>query len=438
MLRNPNISRQILRLAIPSILANITIPLVGIVDTAIAGHIGDAAAIGGIAIATVVFDLLYWSFGFLRVGTSGLAAQAFGRREDTTPILTRAVRIALYAAAGILLLQYPVYLLMPYCFSCSETVADFAQTYFLIRVWAAPATLSLMAFKGWFIGNQDTVSPMATDIVVNVTNILMSWLFAVVLKMGAAGVAYGTLVAQYTGLVLSLGIFRYRYTACYESLIHRTSSLQGPDLSGFSRLNANLFVRSVCFILIYCAYTLIASNCGTIPLAVSALYMHLFMFFSYFVDGYAYAGEALVGKAIGEKGKGSEIVSALFAHAIGVAVVFTVIFVAFGAELMRIFTDDVTVLDASEEYLMWLYVFPILSTLAFMWDGVYTGATRGTDIRNAMLWAAASFGVVYLLCIFIPCPFWGKVGIGVSSLHPLFAAYMAHLIARSGYLTYKY
>ena len=174
-------NRQILRLAIPSILANITIPLVGLVDTAIVGHISDAHAIGGIAVGTMLFDLLYWNFGFLRVGTSGMTAQAFGRddRECCARLFTQSVGIALLGAVLIWLLQWVFVTGVLYLVPCSPEVDAFAREYFFIRVWAAPATLSLMAIKGWFIGMQDTVSPMITDIVVNVVNMVVSYVLAV-------------------------------------------------------------------------------------------------------------------------------------------------------------------------------------------------------------------------------------------------------------------
>lgn len=426
-----SLHRDIFRLAIPSILANITIPLVGMVDTAIAGHIADAAAIGGIAIASVLFDLLYWSFGFLRVGTSGLAAQAFGRAENTNPILFRAIRIALLGALGILLFQFPIFRLIPALFPCSAAVADFAGTYFLIRVWAAPATLTLMATKGWFIGNQDTVSPMATDILVNTVNIIASFLFAVPWGLGAVGVAWGTVVAQYSGLILTLVILRYRYGIAdmIRSLRHAGSSDRS---SSFFRLNANLFIRSLCFIVIYVGFTWLAGRYGETELAVSAILMHLFMFFSYFVDGFAYAGEALVGRAIGRaqissSGSVDRVVRVLLFHSILVGTLFSVIYFFEGMDLCALFTSSDDVLRLADHYQFWLMLFPLVSSFAFMWDGVYAGATAGADIRNAMLWAVVAFVGTYVICM----PWSG----GADALY---AAYMAHLLVRTLYLSMRF
>ena len=217
-----NSNRDILRLAVPSILANITIPLVGIVDTAIVGHLSDAAAIGGIAIGTMLFDLLYWNFGFLRVGTSGLTAQAYGKGEwlkvkgervpsECRKILTQSVTIALIAALAIWAIQYLFVTAVLAIVPCSAEVAAVARDYFFVRIWAAPATMMLFTFKGWFIGMQDTKSPMAVDILVNVVNMAASYYLAVHTPLGVVGVAHGTVIAQYSGLTLAIGILCIKY-----------------------------------------------------------------------------------------------------------------------------------------------------------------------------------------------------------------------------------
>ena len=298
-----SLNSQILRLAIPSILANITIPLVGIVDTAIVGHIANATYIGGIAIGTMLFDLLYWNFGFLRVGTSGMTAQAYGRGDgvECARLLTQSVSIALIGAVVLWLIQWLFVTAVLAIVPCSIEVAAFAREYFFIRIWAAPATLSLMAFKGWFIGMQDTVSPMITDIVVNVVNMTVSYVLAVYTPLGALGVAYGTLVAQFTGLLLALVICLFKYKTVVQEIVrllcNKAIKLLGDkEMKRFMSLNANLFVRSLCFMVVYVGFTSLASQYGDVELAVSTIMMKLFMLFSYFVDGFAYAGEALVGK----------------------------------------------------------------------------------------------------------------------------------------------
>ena len=441
-------NRQILRLAIPSILANITIPLVGLVDTAIVGHISDAHAIGGIAIGTMLFDLLYWNFGFLRVGTSGMTAQAYGRndREQCARLLAQSLGIALIGAALIWLVQWLFVTAALALVPCSEEVASFARKYFFIRVWAAPATLSLMAIKGWFIGMQDTISPMITDIVVNVVNMTVSYVLAVYTPMGPLGVALGTVIAQLTGLLLSVLILlgKYRHVWLGLSFFRLLRDMRG--MRQLITLNANLFVRSLCFMIVYVGFTALSSKYGDTDLAVCSILMKLFMLVSYFVDGFAYAGEALVGKYIGEaKSLASEVpekstdfgralspyrlsplaslVRLLFLWSLGVGALFTVLFAFASMPMYRMMTSDAVVLTRLTDFTGWFIAMPIVSTLAFMWDGVFTGATAGMQIRNAMILAAIGFVLGYLTT-----NHW-------LGTHALFVGYFLHLAARVIYLT---
>ena len=432
-----SLNSQILRLAIPSILANITIPLVGIVDTAIVGHIANATYIGGIAIGTMLFDLLYWNFGFLRVGTSGMTAQAYGRGDgvECARLLTQSVSIALIGAVVLWLIQWLFVTAVLAIIPCSTEVAAFAREYFFIRIWAAPATLSLMAFKGWFIGMQDTVSPMITDIVVNVVNMTVSYVLAVYTPLGALGVAYGTLVAQFTGLLLALVICLFKYKIVVQEIVrllcNKAIKLLGDkEMKRFMSLNANLFVRSLCFMVVYVGFTSLASQYGDVELAVSTIMMKLFMLFSYFVDGFAYAGEALVGKEWGASRSLASsphrlvrIVRLLFAWSLGVGLLFTLLFAVWSEECYLAMTNDMEVLSRLGDYTGWLIAMPIVSTLAFMWDGVYAGATAGKQIRNAMIYAALGFVTCYL------ATYWW---LGIQGLY---IAYFAHLVARVVYLT---
>ncbi len=456
-----SLNKQIVRLAVPSILANITIPLVGLVDTAIVGHISNAAAIGGIAIGTMLFDLLYWNFGFLRVGTSGMTAQAYGREkreysledarkasyrtgralqrrvecgEETSRLLKQSLTIAGGAALLIWAIQWFFVTAVLAVVPCSPEVAEMAKNYFYVRIWAAPATLSLMAFKGWFIGMQDTRSPMAVDILVNVVNMVASYLLAVYTPLGVVGVAWGTLIAQYSGLILAFALLAYRY----RIRIAWREMGWNKELQSFMRLNGNIFIRSLCFMVVYVGFTSIAGYYGDTELAVSSILMKLFMLFSFFVDGFAYAGEALVGKIIGE-GKGKDnvrctiydvrrtklerCVRLLFRWSMGVGLFFTLIYALWGEECIGLLTDDHDVLAASIRYMGWLIAMPIISTLAFMWDGIYVGATAGKQIRNAMIYAAIAFVICYAGLHTV----WG--------VQALYVAYFAHLLARVVYLS---
>ena len=429
-----SLNTQILRLAIPSILANITIPLVGMVDTAIVGHIANATYIGGIAIGTMLFDLLYWNFGFLRVGTSGMTAQAYGRgdRIECARLLSQSISIALLGALVLWLIQWLFVTAVLAIVPCSSEVAVFAREYFFIRIWAAPATLSLMAFKGWFIGMQDTVSPMITDIVVNVVNMVVSYGLAIYTPLGALGVAYGTVISQLTGFVMALIICLIKYKKVLKDIISLLCDktvrlLRGQEMRRFMSLNGNLFIRSLCFMVVYVGFTSLASRYGDVELAVSTIMMKLFMLFSYFVDGFAYAGEALVGKEYGASRHSvdrlTRVVRILFAWSLGVGLLFTLLFSLWSKECYLVMTDDIDVLSRLSDYTGWLIAMPLVSTLAFMWDGVYAGATAGKQIRNAMIYAAVGFVGCYL------ATYWW---LGIQGLY---IAYFAHLAARVVYLT---
>ena len=458
------INKDILKLAIPSILANITVPLVGMVDIAVAGHLDVNAAtmIGGIAIGTMLFDLLYWNFGFLRVGTGGLTAQAYGRgdRKECARIFTRAFGIALACAFALIAIQWIFVKAAFLVVDCTPEVRSLASKYFFIRIWAAPATLGLMAFKGWFIGMQDSVSPMATDLTVNGMNVLMSIVLALGIKplgydgMGFAGIAAGTVVAQYSGLLVAalLMFFKYRRntfaTLCPEDL---KDVFKGSETRRFFVMNTDLFVRSLCFIAIYIGFTVISARYGDLLLAVSSIMMKLLMIFSYFTDGFAYAGEAMTGKYIGARDGHMlrQTVKWTFVWSMGIAVIFMGIYQFAGVPLLKMMTSDPLVVDASREYIPWLLLMPVIGCAAFTWDGIYIGATASKAIRNSMLWAVVGFAAVWfigILCLnhFMPSSATDPSSAvpatryGYIAMHILMAAYFAHLLARTLYLSARY
>ena len=448
-----SLNKDILKLAIPSILANITVPIVGMVDIAVAGHLDSNAAtmIGGIAIGSMLFDLLYWNFGFLRVGTGGLTAQAFGRgdRRECARILTRAVGIALACALVLIAIQWLFVKAAFLVVDCTPEVRHLASQYFFIRIWAAPATLGLMAFKGWFIGMQDSVSPMATDLTVNGMNVLMSFVLALGIGsyegMGFAGIAAGTVAAQYSGLVVAVALMAGRYwknTVSTLGLADLKEVFKGGETRRFFVMNADLFVRSLCFIAIYIGFTVISARYGDLLLAVSSIMMKLLMIFSYFTDGFAYAGEAMTGKYIGAKDEVMlrQTVKWTFVWSMGIALIFIGIYHFAGVPLLRMMTSDVAVVEASREYLPWLLLMPVIGCAAFTWDGIYIGATASKAIRNSMLWAVVGFAGVWFAGIAVL----GQVSslasprYGYMAMHILMGAYFAHLLARTLYLSARY
>ena len=458
------INRDILKLAIPSILANITVPLVGMVDIAVAGHLDANAAtmIGGIAIGTMLFDLLYWNFGFLRVGTGGLTAQAYGRgdRKECARIFTRAFGIALACALVLIAIQWIFVKAAFLVVECTPEVRALASRYFFIRIWAAPATLGLMAFKGWFIGMQDSVSPMATDLTVNGMNVLMSIVLSLGFKplgyegMGFAGIAAGTVAAQYSGLLVAAILMFFKYRRSTMSLISRSELkdvFKGAETRRFFVMNRDLFVRSLCFIAIYIGFTVISARYGDLLLAVSSIMMKLLMIFSYFTDGFAYAGEAMTGKYIGARDGVMlrQTIRWTFVWSMAIALIFMVVYQFAGVPMLRMMTSDPLVVEASREYLPWLLLMPVIGCAAFTWDGIYIGATASKAIRNSMLWAVVGFAAVWfigILCLnhFMPSSSTDPSSAvpatryGYIAMHILMAAYFAHLLARTVYLSARY
>jgi len=443
-----SLNREILRLSVPSILANITVPLVGMVDTAIAGHItgGDSAAlIGAISIGSTLFTLLYWSFGFLRTGTGGLTAQAFGADDATScrRILLRGASLALLVAIVTLIISHPFAGLVVRLFGATPKVEEYALQYFFVRIFAAPATFSLMAFRGWFIGMQDAVSSMWADLIINFVNIAASLLLCFGVGeaegMGFDGIALGTVIAQYSGLFYCVLRCKSKYRG---SVFPRGTKLlpevkhifHDGKMREFFAMNANLLGRSFFFICIYVGYTAFAAREGDLLLSASSIIMQLMMLFSYFTDGFAYAGEALTGRFIGERNRPllRAGVKYVFVWSLGITLIFMVLYRVAGEGALRLLTSDEGVIETCSRFLPWLILMPPLGCAAFTWDGVFLGATSTKALRNAMGGAAVFFFVVMVA---------GKhllATSGDAALHLLLAAYFAHLLFRTAYLSATY
>ncbi len=397
-------NKRILGLALPNIVTNITVPLLGMVDMAIVGHLsGDH--IGAIAIGTQIFNLIYWNFGFLRMGTSGFTAQAFGaeRWDEAVKILIRACAIALTIALLLIALQWPISLAVPYIFESSNNVLKLALTYFFVRIWAAPATLGLYAIKGWFIGMQDSKTPMWIAIVLNCVNIALSLLFVIVLKWDIFGVALGTVLANYSGLALGILFLRHKFRrnnlSTYQLINLSTikDALRWDDMRRFFKVNGDIFLRTLCLSGVFTFITAASSHISDQILAVDALLLQFFTLFSYIMDGFAYAGESLVGRHIGAKQKRhlKLAVRLLILWGMALTVVFTGLYAAFGNQFLHIFTDQQEVIAAAGDYMTWVLVIPVCGFAAFLFDGIFIGATATRTMRNAMFVATAAFFAVY-------------------------------------------
>ncbi len=295
-------NKKILRLAVPNIIANITIPLLGIVDLAILGHLESELYIGGIAIGGMIFNFLYWGFGFLRMGTSGFTAQAFGERnlKECILSLSRGFIVGLFSGILLIILQKPIGLLSFLVIDGSSEVEQLASQYYNIRIFAAPATLGLYAITGWFIGMQNTKTPMVIAIVVNILNIILNIFFVFGLGLKSDGVAYGTLIAQYIGFIFGIYFF-FRY---YKRLLKYWSKQAFLKFSAFREffvVNSDIFLRTLCLIFVFSFFTARSANTDDTTLAINTLLLQFFMFFSFFADGFAHAAEALTGKFVGCK-----------------------------------------------------------------------------------------------------------------------------------------
>lgn len=454
ILSDRTLNREILRLSIPSILANLTVPLVGMVDTALAGHLidgaggGSAVFIGGISVGAMLLNLLYWNFFFLRTGTGGLTAQAYGRRDphECARIFVRGIGFALLVSVLILVLQAPLARLGMLLVDASPRVCELALRYFFVRIWAVPSTIGLMVFRGWFVGMQDSVSSMWTDLIVNLVNIAASVLLTFGCfgwsGMGFDGIATGTLVAQYSGLLYVVLVCAIKYRRVF-SLVKRgdLAELLHPNaLKPFLAMNGNLLGRSLCFTAIYMGYTIIAASFGDVLLACSSIMMQLLLIFSYFTDGFAYAGEALTGRFIGARDETMlrRTVRYVFVWSLSISVLFVGVYAVAGRPLVQLFTSDASVVEACSRFLPWLMVMPPLGCAAFTWDGVYLGATAARSLFISMGFAMLGFFGCWFAFVLIEGGASGAHAGGDILLHVLLAAYFIHLAARTVYLTLDY
>ena len=390
--------RQILQIAVPSIVSNVTVPLLGLIDVAIVGHMGSAVYIGAVAVGSMIFSLTYWLFGFLRMGTSGLTAQALGRRDLTeiTRILVRSAMVAAGIATVLIVLQTPLLWLMFWLIEPTEDVAPLAVTYFRIVIWGAPASLALFSLTGWFIGMQNTRIPMAVSILQNVVNIVASLTLVYGIGMKIEGVALGTVIAQYAGLLMAAGMLLRGYSRIFRNR-HNIWNLKG--IRAFFSVNRDIFLRTVCLVAVNLYFTSAGARQGAVVLSVNTVMLQLFLFFSYFMDGFAYAGEALGGRFFGARNDSAfhETVRRLFGWALIVTTAFTLLYIVASMDIVRLLTDEPQVRDVARDYIWWIWLVPAAGAAAFIWDGIFVGITATRGMLVSTIVATLSFGAVYLL-----------------------------------------
>ena len=414
-----SLNSQIRNIALPAIATNITVPLLGLVDTAITGHLGAAAYIGAVAIGGMMFNMMYWLLGFLRMTTSGLTAQAYGgqQHEGLNAIRWQAMTYGAIAGLTIVLLQWPLHLLMQFFYAPEGEVSALASRYFFILVWGAPAVLTTNSLSGWFLGMQDARSPMITAISQNVVNIVLSLFFVLGLGMKIEGVALGTLLAQWSGLAVA--------TACYFLRHHRSSTtvfwklkLRGENR--FFSVSRDIFLRTLCLVAVMSWFTREGAAFGEVTLAANTVLMQFFVITSYVFDGLANAAEAIGGKyyGAGETQALRRLLRKLISVCLLIAAVFVIVFAVAGTNIIALLTDSDVVRTEAATYLPYLVAVPVVSFVAFLLDGLFIGCT-GTRamLMSVALSAGVFFGLFYAMA---------------SSLHnhALWIAYLTYLLLR--------
>ncbi|MGV3002921.1 MATE family efflux transporter DinF [Vibrio sp.] len=399
ILSQRSLHKQVLLLAIPMVLSNITVPLLGLVDAAVIGHLDYAWYLGGVALGSTMISVTFWLLGFLRMATTGLAAQAQGEEssQKLAHVWLQGMLVAWLLAGLFLLFHSPLAELIFSLSNASTEVKHYGMQYFSIRVWSAPAALANFVILGWLLGTQNAKAPMWLVIVINLANIILDVLFVLVFDWKVAGAAWASVLADYTGL--ALGLFFVMRTWIKQQLPNVLTLLPSAThgMGRMLRLNSDIFLRSLCLQAVFSFMTFQGAALGDDIVAANAVLMSFLMMVSYGMDGFAYAMEAMVGKAVGAKSRGQLLNSLIGTSFWGLvcSVFLTLMFWLFGHQLVRLITDIPNVQAQADIYLPWLIVMPLVSMWCFLLDGIFVGATKGKDMRNSMLIAMLCFFALY-------------------------------------------
>ncbi len=393
-------NKEILKLAIPNIISNISVPLLSSVDTALMGRLDSAAYIGAVGLGSMIFNFIYWSFGFLRMGTTGLTAQAYGNNNPSNiiNILGRATLFALGSAFLILVLQYPISEASIWLSGANAETENLVRKYVYIRIWAAPATLASYAVMGWFFGMQNAIIPLILTIVVNIVNIIANYVLVTHYGMTVDGVAWGTVIAQYVGMLVAILLFYQRYGYLLKNLSQK-AIFEWQAFKQFMSLNRDIFIRTFCLIFAFGFFYNRSSSEGVLILAINQVFLQYVNWMSYGIDGFAYASESLVGKYLGAKqyNKLKQAIQLSFIWGGVMALLFTLGYFFAGRQLLYLFTNQTEVIKAALPYLWWIIIFPIFGFACYIWDGIFVGLTASTAMRNTMLWSLVFFLTSYVL-----------------------------------------
>lgn len=395
------LNRSILRLAVPAILTNIATPLMAMVDISVVGHFGDAAYISAIAVGGAIFNMMYWLLNFLRTGTSGLTAQAYGRHDKVmmADVLVRALAIACSASALIVLFSLPVREGMIAFLSPEADAADYARTYFDAAIWGAPGVLLTYALSGWFVGNQDTRPILAMAVSSNLLNIALNFTFVYAFDLDITGVGAATAISQWVSA--AIGVMFVMRLKRQRGLIFKMRCLRAWDgqFKVFFKINVDIFLRTLCLVAVTLWFTRAGARLGDVTLAMNAVMMQLFMLFSFFMDGFAFAGEALAGRfyGAGDKPALKAAIAILMRWGFGLAVLTSLVYLGAGQWIFALLTDSSDVLAMSADYRAWIIAVPVCSFMAFTWDGVFIGMTKTRLMLLSMFVAMVVFFALYYL-----------------------------------------
>lgn len=420
-------NKRILYLAIPNILSNLSVPLLGVVDTAIIGHLDQVYYLGAIAVASILFDFIFWGFGFLRMGTTGLVAQAFGANNTiaTKRILLRVLLVGAFFSTIILAIQKPLLEGALFFIDASDEVEHYVREYYQIRIFAAPATLALFGINGWFLGMQNARYPMLITIVLNVFNLFLNLLFILQFNLNVTGVAWGSLISSYIALGLAFILYRKRY---FDSTFDFDwiTIFDKKEIKKFFSVNTDIFIRTLCLIFSYAFFTAKSAEEGDTVLAANTILLQLWYVSAYGVDGFAFAAESLVGKYLGAKNlkQLKKAVKGCLFWGVSFGLLGTVVYWGAGTYLIILFTDQPAIIQTATIVLGWTIIAPLINSICFIWDGVYIGATSTSAMRNSMLFAT--------FCIFVPVYYISIEWIGI---HSLWVAMLTFMITRGVTLT---
>ena len=406
-------NRRVWRLAGPIIVSNMSVPLVGAVDTAVVGHLPDPAYIGAVALGAVIFNFIFWGFGFLRMGTTGFIAQAYGAGDanEVRSTLARGLLLAAVLGMAVVLLQAPVGALAFWVLEGNQELESLAASYYGVRVWSAPATLANYALLGYLIGVQNTRAALVLQLVLNITNVILDVFFVLVMGWGVVGVALASIISEFTALTIGLWVVHANLRRIGGQWIWN-HILYGPRLRALLHVNANIFMRTLSLIAAFFYFTARGTRLGEVTLAANAVLLHLHYFMSYGLDGFAHAAEALAGGAYGAGDRAAyrAAVRATTLWALIVAGIYTVLYATLGQQIIGIITGIDTVRAAASDYLPWVLLSPIISVWSFQFDGIYIGATRTVEMRNSMLLSL----LIYVAASWVLIPLWHNHGLWLS------------------------